>query len=169
MWKGIVVVAVVVVAFGAGVGWSTAQQGPTLTGQDYAEINQLYARYAQGTDFRQGATWLSVFTDDAVFQPGANAEDVVGMEALTEWRVQNFAARPADRQTRHWNSGWLITPTPEGATGRLYYLGVNVSSGQPIVSGSGHYDDVYVKTADGWRIKERRAVSDRDQHWLAGQ
>ena len=169
MWRWFVLVIVVVAAFGAGVGWSSAQQGPTLSGQDYAEIHQLYSRYAQGTDMRQGDMWLSVFTDDAVFQPGAHADDVVGMDALTAWRAQNFAARPSDRQARHWNSGWVITPTPEGVRGRLYYLGVNVSSGQPVVGGSGHYDDLYVKTADGWRIKERRAVSDSDLHWLAGQ
>ena len=169
MWRGFVIAAAVVVAFGAGVAWSAAQQGPTLSGEDYAEIHQLYSRYAQGTDFRQGDMWLSVFTDDAVFQPGADADEVVGMEALTEWRRQNFAARPAERQNRHWNSGWVITPTAQGATGRLYYLGVNVTSGQPVLGGSGHYEDIYVKTADGWRIKERRAVSDRGMHWLAGQ
>ena len=113
MWKGLVTGAIVVTAFGAGVGWSTAQQGPTLTAEDRAEIQQLHARYAQGTDFRQGDMWLSVFTDDAVFQPGTHAAEVIGMEALTEWRRQNFAARPADRQNRHWNSGWVITPTPD--------------------------------------------------------
>ena len=169
MWRWLVGVVVVVVAFGAGVGWSTAQQGPTLTAEDRAEIQQLHARYAQGTDFRQGDMWLSVFTDDAVFQPGTHAAEVIGMEALTEWRRQNFAARPADRQNRHWNSGWVITPTPEGAEGRLYYLGVNVTSGRPVLGGSGHYEDVYVKTADGWRIKQRRAVSDSDKHWLTSQ
>lgn len=169
MWRWHVLVVVVVVGFGAGVGWSSAQQTDAerarLSGQDYAEIYQLYSRYAQGTDFREGAMWLSVFTDDAVFQPGADAEEVVGQEALAKWRAENFAARSPERQTRHWNSGWVITPTPEGAKGRLYYLGVNVSSGRPVVGGSGHYEDRYVKTSDGWRIQERRAISDSDMHW----
>ena len=109
-------VMVVVLGLGAGVVCISAQQTGSapgvLTGQDYAGIYQLYSRYAQGTDFREGELWLSAFTDNAVFQPGANADDVVGMEALTEWRAQNFAARPPESQTRHWNSGWLITPTP---------------------------------------------------------
>ncbi len=170
MWKWQVLVLVVVLGVGAGVGWTSAQQrfdgAGVLTGQDYSEIYQLYSRYAQGTDFREADLWLSVFTDDAVFQPGANADLVVGMDALREWRAQNFAARPADRQTRHWNSGWVITPTPEGATGRLYFLGVDVSSGGPAFGGSGHYEDIYVKTADGWRIKERRFVSDSSRHWM---
>ena len=173
MWRWHVLVMVVVLAFGAGIGWSSAQQrgnSPTaLTGQDYAEISQLYSSYAQGTDFREGELWLSAFTDDAVFQPGADADEVVGMDALREWRAQNFAARPPDRQNRHWNSGWVITPTPGGAKGRLYYIGVNVSSGRPVLGGSGHYEDIYVKTADGWRIKERRAISDSSMHWANGQ
>jgi hypothetical protein len=119
--------------------------------------------------FGKAPCGLSVFTDDAVFQPGANAEDVVGKQALAEWRAQNFAARPPERQTRHWNSGWVITPTPGGANGRLYFLGVDVSSGRPVLGGSGHYEDVYVKTSEGWRIKERRFTSDTSMHWTNGQ
>ena len=173
MSRWYVLVLVVVLGLGAGFGWISAQQTGSapgvLTGQDYAEIYQLYSRYAQGTDFREGELWLSVFTDDAVFQPGADADDVVGMDALKEWRAQNFAARPPERQTRHWNSGWVITPTPGGAKGRLYYLGVNVSSGRPVVGGSGHYEDLYVETSEGWRIKERRAISDAGMHWATGE
>ncbi len=58
MWRWSVLVMVVVLGFGAGIGWSSAQQrsgSPAeLTGQDYAEIYQLYSRYAQGTDFSRG-------------------------------------------------------------------------------------------------------------------
>ena len=40
--------------------------------------------------------------------------------------------------------------TPEGVTGRAYVKG-----------SGGHYDDVYVKTADGsWRFKSRVFVAD---------
>ena len=160
-----VLVMVVLLSLVAGIGWSyTRQQASSanagLTGQDYAEIMQLFGRYNQGTDFRDAALWLSAFSADAVFQPGANAEEYVGQEALAEWRQQNFAARPPERQSRHWNSSWVITPTPGGAKGRAYYLLVDVSSGTPVVQGSGYYDDLYVKTADGWRIKERRPNGD---------
>ena len=157
MWRWPVLAMVVVLGFGAGIGWSSAQQRggspAALTGQDYAEIHQLYSRYAQGTDFREGAMWLSVFTDDAVFQPGADAEEVVGQEALAEWRAQNFAARPPERQTRHWNSGWVITPAPGGAKGRLYYLRINVSSGRPVVGGV-------------WALRRRLR---EDFRWMAHQ
>ena len=171
-WHVLVIVVVVALAFGAGAGWSAAQQerssATVLTGQDYAEIYQLYSSYAQGTDFMEAELWLSAFTDDAVFRPGVGADLVIGKAALGEWRADNFAARPKDRQTRHWNSGWVIKPTADGASGRLYFLGVNVSSGQPQLGGSGHYEDKYVKTADGWRIKERLFTQDSSMHWMKG-
>jgi len=165
MGRGQVLVLVVVLGVLAGVGCSQAQQpagspAAELTGQDYAEIIHLFGRYNQGSDFQDAAMWLSIFTADAVFRPGANAPEIVGQAALAEWRAQNFAARPPERQSRHWNSSWVITPTPGGATGRAYYLLVDVSSGQPVVAGSGYYEDVYVKTPGGWRIKERHAISD---------
>ena len=158
-------VLVVMLSVLAGISWSHAQQpggspAAALSGQDYAEIIHLFGRYNQGTDFRDAAMWLSVFTADAVFQPGGDAQEIVGQEALAEWRAQNFAARPPERQSRHWNSSWVITPTSGGVMGRAYYLVVDVSSGQPVVGGSGYYDDVYVKTSDGWRIKERRSNAD---------
>ena len=165
MKRGLVLVLVMVLGVVGGISWSHAQQPggssvTALTGQDYAEIVHLFGRYNQGTDFKDAALWLSIFTDDAVFQPGANAEEIVGQAALAAWRAQNFAARPAASQSRHWNSSWVVTPTAAGVTGRAYYLLVDVSSGQPVVAGSGYYEDVYVKTSDGWRIKRRRAISD---------
>jgi hypothetical protein len=42
-------------------------------------------------------------------------------------------------------SGLRLTPTPDGVRG-LAYLRDN----------SGHYEDVYVKTPQGWRIKDRK-------------
>jgi hypothetical protein len=165
MLRGQVLVLVVVLGVSAGIGWGYAQQpggspSAALTGQDYAEIIHLFGRYNQGTYFRDATMWLSIFTADAVFQPGANAQAIVGQAALAEWRAQNFAARPPERQSRHWNSSWVITPTSSGATGRAYYLLVDVSSGQPVVAGSGYYEDEYVRTSDGWRIKERHAIAD---------
>ena len=56
----------------ASVGWVWAQgrsSAGTLTAQDYVEIQQLYMRYSQGTDFGNAEMWLDVFTNDAIFIP----------------------------------------------------------------------------------------------------
>ena len=163
MWRWHVLVVVMLAGFVAGMGYAQPRGGASemLSGSDYAEIIHLFGRYNQGTDFRDAEMWLSVFTDDAVFQPGVDREEYVGKAALAEWRAQNFAARAPDRRYRHWNSSWVVTPTTEGATGRGYLLGINATTGDPVVEESGYYEDVYVETSDGWRIKERRARRDR--------
>ena len=53
---------------------------------------------------------------------------------------------PDDRPFR--SSGLQLTVTPEGGITGLAYIRNN----------GGHYEDVYVKTAQGWRIKERKYV-----------
>ncbi len=52
-WR--LLVAIVLIGALAGVGWVYAQGrggSDTLTGQDIAEIERLYARYSQGLDFQ---------------------------------------------------------------------------------------------------------------------
>ena len=65
-----------------------------------------------------------------------------------------------DTGRRHWNNSWRITPSAEGARGRSYWLIIGVSTGQPVNSRSGYYDDVYVNTSDGWLIKSRTIFGD---------
>ena len=52
----------------------------------------------------------------------------------------------------------VITPTPEGATGKMltYVIDIGEGQGKPstILTGA-HYEDAYVRTPDGWRIKSR--------------
>ncbi len=163
MWRWQVLVVALMVGFVVGMGYAQ-QRGRSpemLGGEDYADIIHLFGRYNQGTDFLDADMWLSVFTDDAIFQPGVGREEYVGKVALAEWRAQNFAARSPERRYRHWNSSWVVTKTADGATGRGYLLGINVTTGDPVVHESGYYEDIYVKTSDGWRIKERRARRDR--------
>ena len=56
--------------------------------------------------------------------------------------------------------GHIIDPSPEGATGKEYLAVVDLSeNGKPgVVHQGGHYEDVYVKTAQGWRFKSRQMV-----------
>ena len=160
-----------VVAF-ASAGWVWAQgraSSAAFTDQDYAAIHQLYARYAQGTDLVNAEMWLNVFTEDAVFRPTANQDkrrggtptEFRGRAAMTKWRMDNFAARPPNRNYRHWTGSWVITPGPNGsARGKVYWMAFDPTVRPLAVADTGIYEDVYVKTRDGWRIKERTAYSD---------
>lgn len=150
-----------------GWGWAQGSRGSStaLTGADYAEIQQLYARYAQGTDFGNAQMWLGAFTPDATFRPGANQAGggtaYVGREAMAKWRAGVFEGRKPPYHYRHWNASWLITPTPDGnAKGKVYWMAFNPTTRPLAVADTGFYDDTYVRTPDGWRIKERNAHSD---------
>lgn len=152
-------VVIALLGFGAGVGWVSAQpEGGSLTGRDYDEIEQLYARYNQGVDLRSAEMWLGVFADDGIFQ--FRDEKYVGQTELAEYRSRTFARTAGGPDIRHWNGSIVITPTPAGARGRAYWIMLDVSSAVPTEVASGHYDDEFVKTPDGWRIKVRTGYSD---------
>ncbi len=149
-------------AFG---GWAYAQGGgrrltPSLTAQDHVEITQLYARFNQGTDFRNADLWLSTFADDAVFTL-PNGRAIVGKDALTAWRAQSFGGNVGDSKRRHMHGSIQLAATPDGgAQGRAYWIVLDVSGKQPTVASSGYVDDVFVKTSAGWQFKTHTVHSD---------
>ena len=147
----------------AAFGWVYAQgnsSSGTLTGADLAEIHHLHSKYNQGTDFGNADMWLNAFTEDAIFRIGETGE-YIGREQMTEWRRQSFAPRADDYTYRHWNSSWVITPDGEGrATGRIYWLAFDPSAEPITIVDTGVYEDIYVKTPEGWRIKQRHAHPD---------
>nr|ADI23827.1 hypothetical protein [uncultured gamma proteobacterium HF4000_48E10] len=164
MSKVRVLVAVAAVTI-AGFAWVSAQQSRsaspgTLTGRDYEQIKELYARYNQGSDFRDAELFLSAFADDAVMTRGGL--DIVGMAALRADRAERYAGQTGDAGRRHHNGSFIITPTAEGATARAYYLLLDVTSRPPTMVASGYYEDEFTRTPDGWRIQHRTLHSDGD-------
>jgi 3-phenylpropionate/cinnamic acid dioxygenase small subunit len=163
MRKVTVLLAGVLLASFAAAGPARAQKhdaSKSLPGADLAEIQQLYARYAQGTDFGNAEMWLNVFTEDAVFKIGEN-QVYDGRAQMTEWRRQSFAKRGAVYNYRHWVSSWVISPTADGgAMGRVYWMAFDPTAKVLTVSDTGYYDDIYVRTPNGWRIKQRHAHPD---------
>ena len=152
-------IAIALLGFVAGVGWVSARSdGGSLTGKDYDEIEQLYARYNQGVDLRNAEMWLGVFAEDGIFQ--FRDEKYTGQAELAEYRSRTFARTAGGPDIRHWNGSIVIDPTSEGAVGRAYWIMLDVSSAVPTEVASGHYDDEFVKTDDGWRIKVRTGYSD---------
>ena len=154
-----VLIAVALIGTVVGVGWGFAQQQEEeLSAKDYIEINQLYARYNQGVDLRNAEMWLGAFADDGIFQ--FRDEKYVGQAELTEYRMRTYARTANGPDIRHWNGSIVVTPTADGAAGRAYWIMLDVSSPIPTEVASGHYDDLFVKTQEGWRIKVRTGYSD---------
>lgn len=143
----------------AGVGWVHAeQQGhhPTLTAEDYIEIEQLYARYVRAADMGgagDGSDYAATFTSDGQF---GDTNAIQGTDAL-KGLITNFheRLRRDGWSSRHTYSSLQITPTPQGAKGSVYALIFNVTAEPPFVDHSGVYEDWLVKTGSGWRFKKR--------------
>lgn len=160
-----------------------------LTALDYFEIQQLMYRYGHAIDTcsNSGYDYADLYTPDGAFvdqfSPEAFAKGGVvmaqGREKLAE--VVGGGAggckKPADgglsTKTNGgsvaWN-GWthimadpVITATATGAAGRVYLMMQGVESPGSLTRDGG-YEDVYVKTAKGWRIKQRTHVRTRAWH-----
>jgi hypothetical protein len=138
-----------------------------LTALDYIEIEQLSARYAFAIEecTNRGYDYADLYTDDgyfAVSQKWGETGKIYarGREALA--RVDGGTATGCrDPKTMlgygitHIIVDLVITPTPTGATGRSILLALGVGNNPTTIERQGGYQDVYVKTARGWRIKSR--------------
>ena len=138
-----------------------AQQPMKLTGDDYIEIQQLYATYAQALDKGEGERFAATFVEDGEFTggrgPGRAAEDRTprkGKPALT-----TMGSRSG---TRHFTANLVITPTATGAKGSAYLLLYNARTVPPSFVETAIYDDTLVKTPQGWRFKKRVVWRDDD-------
>lgn len=132
----------------------TAQGGgaDAFTAQDYVEIQQLYAKYAQTLDLGDAQGWADTFTADGIFG------ETVGHAALKTFAEGFFGN--FDGAARHWNSQLIVTPTAEGADGGCYLLLVDTRTQPAGLTVAGIYADKLVKTPAGWRFQERVFTAD---------
>ena len=129
---------------------------PTLTPIDYVEIRQLVARYAYAVDTgaENGNVYVSLFAPDGVFLD-RNGRPTSGREALAALARRNTRGR---QSAFHFIMNHVIEPSAGGATGKEYLVQLRMGEGERPneIFGGGHYEDVYVKTRDGWRFKQRQ-------------
>jgi len=118
-----------------------------LSAMDYIEIHQLYARYAAGLDFGEGAARASTFTPDGTFTTSITPDRA----PITVAQVAERTDKLGNIGDRHMTLQLIITPTAEGADGFAYAIRVDRAG----KVGTGFYNDKLVKTPDGWRFKER--------------
>jgi hypothetical protein len=152
-----------------------AQDG-TLTALDYQEITQLINRYAYGIDTcaNNGYDYADVFTADGVFidknsdqgfKQGGRvlAEGREALATLVGGGSRGCKTKLVWTDWSHLMLNHQITPTAEGATGRVYLVQLGMT-GPGSVARHGGYEDVYVTTAAGWRIRSRTHVRDKAWH-----
>jgi hypothetical protein len=134
-------------------------QQSSLTATDYLEIAQLVASYGHALDSgygrgENGEAYAGLYTADASFA-GATGHDQLVRLGQIQPRGPDFV--------RHYLTNHVIEPMPGGAKGKEY-LAV-IDNGENGKASSlflgGHYEDTYVKTPEGWRIKTRRLFPPR--------
>jgi len=140
-----------------------------FTSQDHIDIQQLVRKYAWALDGgdNYGYAYADLFTPDGVFvgmNQGPDGRSYQGRDVLAA-----LARTPAGgpNNQRHFTMNHVITPTADGATGRVYTVMLDVGIvGKPnAVSHGGHYDDVYAKTNVGWRFKRRTYWESKVDVW----
>jgi hypothetical protein len=148
-------IVAVVHAQGAPKSASRTDKAPALTAMDYIEIQQLLARYAFALDTGadDGYMYADLYTPDGVFNGTKGRDDLAKLAR---------GGRRGPANTRNLMSYPIIRPSAEGATGILYAQAINFGENrQPTeLDHYGRYEDVYVKTADGWRFKSRTFVGE---------
>ncbi len=128
-----------------------------LTVEDHLAIQQLVARYAYALDQNgdNGVAYADLFTDDAVFrQPRTEGRANLAKLASSAPHGPNYV--------RHFITNHVIEASPDGgATGKQYLVVADIGeSGQPgSIFLGGHYEDVYARTAQGWRFRARTFIS----------
>ncbi|HVS22594.1 MAG TPA: nuclear transport factor 2 family protein [Gammaproteobacteria bacterium] len=150
---------------------SPAQKPMELTALDYIEIQQLVAKYARAIDTcsNNGYDYADLYTPDGVFLPivaGKPLPGIQGREKLAE--VSGGGAKGCknvpwiEQGVHHIYVNHIITPTPDGATGTVDMMMIGLGGDPNKIESDGYYEDVYVKTARGWRFKQRTHHAELD-------
>ena len=140
-------------------------QTATLTPQDYIAIQQLVSKYAYAIDecTNRGYDYADLYVLDGTFSTSRNGKVLntfAGRDRLAE------AARGGMPDCKdvpwagivHMLVNHVIEPAPGGATGKVYLIAIGLDGEPGKVEAQGRYEDVYVKTPQGWRFKSRMHV-----------
>jgi hypothetical protein len=141
-----------------------AQKLTELTALDYIQIQQLVAKYARAIDTcsNNGYDYADLFTADGVFLPIVNGKPIQGIQGREKLAEVSGGGSKGCK-----NVGWIeqgvhhiyvnhiIEPTAEGASGTVDMMMIGLGGDPNKIANDGYYEDLYVKTPQGWRFKQR--------------
>jgi len=143
-----------------------------LTADDYSAIQQLAVRYAWVLDrcTNGGYDYADLYVDDGQFSVaedwGTTSNDqrtsvAKGRDALARAAGGGKDGKCIDPKEylgygiNHIVVNHLITPTRTGAVGKHKLIAIGVCGYPHLAELQGGYEDVYVKTKEGWRFQSR--------------
>ena len=129
---------------------------------DVLAIQQQVALYSYTFDSGDAVGWANVFTEDGLWEfyaRGATtpATRLEGFQQLHDFCAQRFSDRREGVTSYHHQSGLIFNElTADSASVRtMLVLTVQVPGESPRLYMTGIYQDQWVKTPQGWRIKYR--------------
>jgi hypothetical protein len=126
-----------------------------LSAQDIQQIQELGARYAYGLDTGadDGYYYADVFTADGSFGATKGRDNLAAL-------AREGGGRLKFKGYYHVINNFVVEPTASGAKGHQYVQVITIGGNgkAPMVDHGGRYEDEYVKTSKGWRIKTRRYI-----------
>jgi len=126
---------------------------PPFTDRDRAEIQELVTRYARALSACSAEEYADLFAPGTGSFASGVRGDIVGRDKL----IALVQSEPHCATTSPGRSPGTIGPTvvvessAAGVTGRAN------------LGNAGHYDDVYVKTAKGWRFQSRNVITPKEE------
>jgi len=143
-----------------------------LTADDYAEIGQLVVRYAWILDHctNGGYDYADLYVEDGQFSAaedwGTTSNEqrtfvAKGRKALAVaagGKGDGTCMDPKDYigyGINHIVVNHVITPTANGAIGKHKLIAIGICGYPHLMELQGGYEDVYVKSDDGWKFKSR--------------
>jgi 3-phenylpropionate/cinnamic acid dioxygenase small subunit len=134
---------------------------PKLTAEEYIEIQQLYANYADALDKGDGERFAATFAEGGEFTGGRGPGR--GGEARTPLSGREAFVRMGSRSgTRHFTANLIVTPVEGGVRGSCYLLLYDARTVPPSFVETAIYEDMLVKTPQGWKFKKRVVWRDDD-------
>jgi 3-phenylpropionate/cinnamic acid dioxygenase small subunit len=120
---------------------------------DRDEITDVLVRYATGIDTKDWPLFRTCFTPDV----HADYGDIGvwdGVDAITDYMAETHAGMP---DTKHMLANVAISLAGDKADVSTYVHAVLVVTREPetSVDAYGRYVDRFVRSPDGWRIRER--------------
>lgn len=148
----------------------TVSPAPALSAQDYVELLNLYSRSTRLREPGDEEAWADLYVEDgACILPEIRQFDSEPMVLRGREALRTFASNvihgvyhaqmglgPEAKKRFVISNVVLEADGPRAARGSAYLLLVILGEGgPPRTLGFATYDDLFVKTPQGWRIKQR--------------
>jgi hypothetical protein len=134
----------------------------SLSAEDREEIRDLYTRYSFGMDRGDRDLFASVWAEDAHWVCEAISLDVTGRDRILEFHASGpgaAAPMPLPGGSIRIAGHPLITVVDGEARGLAEFVAHRFTGDVVHTYSVGYYEDRFVRTDDGWRIRQRIMVT----------